>query len=135
MVQYRVRTESLGEVANLLQSVVSTFDAQVAETDSVVRSVVDSSWQGEDATVFDTQWNEFQAGATALRAVLSSLATRLQAAEGGYGATEAGLGSGFADSEGALAVRPAASPTAGLGAPSSSDPSSGAGTEQAGDAS
>jgi WXG100 family type VII secretion target len=91
MVQYRVRTESLGEVANLLQSVVSTFDAHVSETDSVVRSVVDSSWEGEDATLFDTNWQEFQAGAAALRAVLSSLAGRLQAAEGGYGSTETGL--------------------------------------------
>jgi len=113
MVQYRVRTESLGEVANLLQSVVSTFDAHVAETNSVVRSVVDSSWEGEDATLFDTNWQEFQASATALRTVLASLATRLQAAEGGYGTTETGLSGGFSESAGAMAVRPAAA-TAGL---------------------
>jgi len=113
MVQYRVRTESLGEVANLLQSVVSTFDAHVAETNSVVRSVVDSSWEGEDATLFDTNWQEFQASATALRSVLASLATRLQAAEGGYGTTETGLSGGFSESAGAMAVRPAAA-TAGL---------------------
>jgi len=113
MVQYRVRTESLGEVANLLQSVVSTFDAHVAETNSVVRSVVDSSWEGEDATLFDTHWQEFQASATALRSVLASLATRLQAAEGGYGTTETGLSGGFSESAGAMAVRPAAA-TAGL---------------------
>jgi len=113
MVQYRVRTESLGEVANLLQSVVSTFDAHVAETNSVVRSVVDSSWEGEDATLFDTNWQEFQASATALRTVLASLATRLQAAEGGYGTTETGLSGGFSESAGAMTVRPAAA-TAGL---------------------
>lgn len=113
MVQYRVRTESLGEVANLLQSVVSTFDAHVAETGSVVRSVVDSSWEGEDATLFEKNWQEFQAGATALRTVLSSLAGRLQAAEGGYGSTESGLSGGFSESAGAMAVRPAAA-SAGL---------------------
>jgi WXG100 family type VII secretion target len=129
MVQYRVRTESLGEVANLLQSVVSTFDAHVSETDSVVRSVVDSSWEGEDATLFDTNWQEFQASAVALRAVLSSLAGRLQAAEGGYGSTETGLSGGFSESAGAMAVRPAAA-SAGLSAAAPADqPSAPAGED------
>ncbi|WP_186317578.1 WXG100 family type VII secretion target [Curtobacterium sp. 9128] len=102
MVQYRVRPESLGEVAQMLRSVVATFDGHISETDAAVRNVVDTAWKGEDATAFHTTWGEFQAGATLLRGVLESLAVRLVSAETAYHGNETALGGAFADTRSQL---------------------------------
>lgn len=95
MVEFRVRAQSLGEVAAQLQSVVTTFDAQVAEAASVVSSVSGASWQGDDADTFVEAWTEWQAGAVVVRAALTSLATKLVSAQSGYLGTEGGLSGRF----------------------------------------
>lgn len=95
MVEFRVRAQSLGEVAAQLQSVVTTFDAQVAEAASVVSSVSGASWQGDDADTFLEAWTEWQAGAVVVRAALTSLATKLVSAQSGYLGTEGGLSGRF----------------------------------------
>lgn len=103
MVQYRVRPESLGEVAQMLRTVVATFDGHLADTDAAVRAVIDTAWKGEDATAFDTTWTDFQADAVLLRGVLESLAIRLVAAESAYSGNETALGGAFTDTRSQLA--------------------------------
>ena len=90
----------------MLQSVVTTFDAQVSQTNSSVRNVVDSTWEGEDATAFEASWQQFQGDAATLRAVLESLIGRLYQAEGTYGMTETGLSGAFAQNQNKSAARP-----------------------------
>lgn len=90
----------------MLQSVVSTFDAHVSQTNASVRNVVDATWEGEDATAFEASWQQFQGDAAALRAVLESLIGRLYQAEGTYGMTETGLSGAFAQNQNKSAVRP-----------------------------
>ncbi len=107
MVQYRVRPESLGEVAQMLRSVVATFDGHISETDAAVRNVVDTAWKGEDATAFQTTWGEFQASSGVLRGVLESLAVRLMSAETAYQGNETSLGGAFADTRSQLAPQTA----------------------------
>ncbi|WP_144711520.1 WXG100 family type VII secretion target [Curtobacterium pusillum] len=102
MVQYRVRPESLGEVAQMLRTVITTFDGHLSETDAAVRTVVDTAWKGEDATAFETTWTDFQADAVLLRGVLESLAVRLVAAESAYHGNETALGAAFSDTRSQL---------------------------------
>lgn len=104
MVSFRVRAQSLGEVAAQLQGVIGVFDANVEQAASVVDSVVNSSWVGEDADKFAEYWEHWNAAAIIVRTSLTTLAVQLSTAEGSYTATESGLSGGFAgrrQSEGA----------------------------------
>jgi uncharacterized protein YukE len=100
MVQFRVRAESLGEVAGLLQTVIATFDAHVAETDAAVTSVAGKSWKGDDSEMLEQIWTSWQASATGVRQTLEGLAIALRSAEGGYNTTESGLTGAFTQNQG-----------------------------------
>ncbi|PSL38514.1 type VII secretion system (Wss) protein ESAT-6 [Labedella gwakjiensis] len=97
MVQYRVRANSLGEVSTLLDSVVATFDSNLATASATVSSVAGSTWQGADADKFVELWGQYEEGALLVRAALSGLAGQLRMAEAGYISNEAGLSGGFAN--------------------------------------
>lgn len=105
MAQYRVRTETLGQVAQTLQSVVTTFESQVGSTNSHVQSVVDVLWKGEDAATFQKSWTDFQAGSAALAATLRDLAERLRQAGVSYELNETGLSGNFLENEQVVPVR------------------------------
>lgn len=96
MVQYRVRANSLGEVSTLLDTVVATFDSNLAEANATVSSVAGSTWQGADADKFVELWGQWQDGALMVRAALTGLSSQLRMAESGYISTEVGLSGGFA---------------------------------------
>jgi uncharacterized protein YukE len=97
MVQYRVRANSLGEVSTLLDTVVATFDSNLAEASATVRGVAGSTWQGDDADTFVELWGQYEEGALMVRAALTGLASQLRMAESGYISTEVGLSGGFAN--------------------------------------
>ncbi len=97
MVQYRVRANSLGEVSTLLDTVVATFDSNLAEANATVSSVAGATWQGDDADKFVELWGQWQDGALMVRAALTGLAAQLRMAESGYISTEVGLSGGFAN--------------------------------------
>jgi uncharacterized protein YukE len=97
MVQYRVRANSLGEVSTLLDSVVATFDSNLAEASATVANVAGSTWQGADADKFVELWTQYEEGALLVRAALSGLNAQLRMAESGYVTTEVGLSGGFAN--------------------------------------
>lgn len=97
MVQYRVRANSLGEVSTLLDSVVATFDSNLAEASATVASVAGSTWQGADADKFVELWGQYEEGALLVRAALSGLNAQLRMAESSYVTTEVGLSGGFAN--------------------------------------
>lgn len=105
MAQYRVRTETLGQVAQTLQSVVTTFESQVGSTNSHVQSVVDVIWKGEDAATFQKSWTDFQAGSAALAATLRDLAERLRQAGASYELNETGLSGNFLENKQPVPVR------------------------------
>ncbi|MFJ3379120.1 WXG100 family type VII secretion target [Curtobacterium sp. NPDC090217] len=105
MAQYRVRTETLGQVAQTLQSVVTTFESQVGSTNSHVQSVVDVIWKGEDAATFQRSWTDFQAGSAALAATLRDLAERLRQAGASYELNETGLSGNFLENKHVVPVR------------------------------
>jgi WXG100 family type VII secretion target len=105
MAQYRVRTETLGQVAQTLQSVVTTFESQVGSTNSHVQSVVDVLWKGEDAATFQKSWTDFQAGSAALAATLRDLAERLRQAGVSYEFNETGLSGNFLENKQVVPVR------------------------------
>ena len=95
MVSFRVRAESLGEVASHLQTVIAVFDAAAAQANTSVNGVVNASWQGEDADYFAEQWVSWNATALTVRTALTSLASQLVAAEASYTTNESGLTGGF----------------------------------------
>lgn len=95
MVQYRVRAQSLGEVSTLLDTVVATFDSNLAEASATVSNVAGSTWQGEDADKFVELWGEWESGALLVRQALTGLASQLRMAESSYITTEVGLSGGF----------------------------------------
>jgi uncharacterized protein YukE len=97
MVQYRVRANSLGEVSTLLDTVVATFDSNLAEASATVSSVAGGTWQGEDADKFVELWGQWQDGALMVRAALTGLSSQLRMAESGYISTDVGLSGGFAN--------------------------------------
>lgn len=97
MVQYRVRANSLGEVSTLLDTVVATFDSNLAEASATVSSVAGATWQGDDADKFVELWGEWETGALMVRQALTGLASQLRMAESGYITTEVGLSGGFAN--------------------------------------
>lgn len=96
MVTFRVRAQSLGEVAAQLQGVIAVFDGNVEQAASVVDSVVGASWQGEDAEKFAEYWEQWNAAAIVVRTSLTTLAMQLTTAEASYTTTESGLSGGFA---------------------------------------
>ena len=106
--EFRVQTNSLGDVARLLQSAIALFDTRLADTGGVVASVAGGSWQGEDAELFTTNYQKWESNALALRLTLENLSHALLAAERNYEATESGLDSGF-DSVTAAMSSPGAS--------------------------
>jgi len=93
--EFRVQTNSLGDVARLLQSAITVFDARLADTSGVVSSVAGASWQGEDAEMFTLNYSQWETGALQLRMILENLSTTLIAAERTYESMESGLDSGF----------------------------------------
>ncbi|TBN55551.1 hypothetical protein EYE40_15240 [Glaciihabitans arcticus] len=93
--EFRVSTNTLGDVARLLQSAVALFDTRLADTNGVVASIAGGSWQGEDADLFTENYRAWEGNAMALRLVLDNLSHTLLAAERTYEATESGLDSGF----------------------------------------
>lgn len=95
MVQFKVRVESLSDVASLLDGACTMFDGNVSSVDETVSRVVSSGWNGDDSDAFQASWAEWRGQAAALRATLSGLAAQLVAAGGQYSSTDSGLGSGF----------------------------------------
>ncbi|WP_345751895.1 WXG100 family type VII secretion target [Microbacterium rhizophilus] len=95
MVQFRVRAESLTEVAAHLGSVIATFDGNLAAVESQVNGVL-PTWKGDDQESFAEHWKAFTAMADAVRMSLTALQGGLMAASAGYDTTEAGVSRGFA---------------------------------------
>jgi WXG100 family type VII secretion target len=91
MVQFRVRAESLEEVARLMQAVITTFDAHVGAVDAKVNSVVDASWRGADADTFRQGWQQFDAASAEVRTALTGLSLALQNAAMAYNTTEGAI--------------------------------------------
>lgn len=90
MVQFRVRAESLAEVAGLLGSVIATFDGHVSGSDAQVQNAL-QNWKGADADSFQQNWTRFVALSEQVRLALTGLQGGLVAAGAGYDTTEAGL--------------------------------------------
>ncbi|MGW9112070.1 WXG100 family type VII secretion target [Microbacterium sp. NPDC055683] len=90
MVQFRVRAESLAEVAGLLGSVIATFDGHVSGADAQVQNAL-QNWKGADADSFQQNWTRFVALSEQVRLALTGLQGGLVAAGAGYDTTEAGL--------------------------------------------
>lgn len=95
MANFEVTTQSLGDIARLLQSAIATFDERVANSDGVVHSVVNGTWQGQDADLFATSWSQWHSQAMAVRQSLDSIAMTLLAAQAGYEGVENALDGGF----------------------------------------
>ncbi|WP_206448258.1 WXG100 family type VII secretion target [Agrococcus sp. KRD186] len=95
MVYFKVRADSLSEVAALIGGVIATFDSNLSSVNSTVNSVANATWQGEDATKFSENWTSFVAMAGQVRTSLAALQTGLIAADGSYTQTETGIRSGF----------------------------------------
>lgn len=91
MVQFRVRAESLTEVAGHLGSVIATFDGNLAAVESQVNGVL-PNWEGDDQESFAENWKAFVAMSDAVRMSLVALQNGLISASGGYDATEMGVG-------------------------------------------
>lgn len=91
MVQFSVRTDSLGYTAASLSSALAQFDAQISAVSATVNGVVGGSWSGEAAEQFAQAWHEWLASAEITRASLTAIAAKLHAAEGGYETTESTL--------------------------------------------
>ena len=90
MVQFRVRAESLMEVAGNLGSVIAAFDGNIAAVDSQISGVL-PNWKGMDQELFQENWKAFVAMSDAVRLSLSGLQNGLMSASAGYDSTEAGV--------------------------------------------
>lgn len=113
MVYFKVRADSLSEVAALIGNVIVTFDSNLASADSVVSRMAGTSWVGEDAEKFGENWDSFLTMASQVRLALTALQQGLVAADGTYTRTETSLGGSFRQgSQGLVTVRNA---SAGLG--------------------
>ena len=114
MVYFKVRADSLSEVAALIGNVVATFDSNLASADQAVTRVAGTTWVGEDAEKFGENWDTFMTLAGQVRLALTGLQTGLIAADGSYTRTETGIGGSFRGGrQGLVAMRNAAG---GLGA-------------------
>ncbi|MCD5346225.1 WXG100 family type VII secretion target [Agromyces sp. H3Y2-19a] len=106
MVYFKVRADSLSEVAALIGSVVTTFDANLASVDRVVTRMAGTTWVGEDAEKFAENWGTFLTLAGQVRLSLTGLQHGLMAADGSYTQTESGVGGSFRQGrQGLVAVR------------------------------
>lgn len=106
MVDFDVSTNSLGDVARLLQSAIATFDSQLENAQGTVNRIVNQSWQGTDADLFDSSFQDWHNSALGVRSVLETLALTLVAAENGYESTETALDNSFDQTAAALAPKP-----------------------------
>ena len=95
MANFDVTTQSLGEIARLLQTAIATFDARVTNSDGVVHNIVNATWEGQDADLFATSWSQWHTQAMAVRESLESIALTLIAAQAGYEGVENALDGGF----------------------------------------
>lgn len=95
MVYFKVRADSLSEVAALIGNVIVAFDANVAAVDSTVARTVDATWVGEDADKFGENWATFVALSGQVRLALTGLQQGLISADGSYTRTESGVGGSF----------------------------------------
>ncbi len=95
MVYFKVRADSLSEVATLIGNVVATFDSNLASADQVVTRMAGTTWIGEDAEKFGENWDTFMALAGQVRLALTGLQAGLISADGSYTRTEAGVGGSF----------------------------------------
>ena len=108
MVFFKVRAESLSEVAALIGNVIVTFDANLASADSVVSRMAGTTWVGDDAEKFSEDWASFVTLASQVRLALTGLQQGLIAADGSYTRTETGIGTGFRQrQQGLVSVRSA----------------------------
>ncbi|WP_350349138.1 WXG100 family type VII secretion target [Agromyces sp. G08B096] len=113
MVYFKVRADSLSEVAALIGNVIVTFDSNLASADGVVGRVAGTTWVGEDAEKFGENWASFMTMASQVRLALTALQQGLIAADGTYTRTETSLRGSFRQgSQGLVTVR---SSSAGLG--------------------
>jgi len=113
MVYFKVRADSLSEVAALIGNVVATFDSNLASADGVVTRMAGTSWVGEDAEKFGENWDTFMTLAGQVRLALTGLQHGLIAADNSYTRTESGVGGSFrGQRQGLVAVKNA---TGGLG--------------------
>lgn len=109
MVYFKVRSDSLSEVAALIGNVVATFDSNLASADGVVSRMVDSTWVGEDAEKFGENWSGFMVLAGQVRLALTGLQQGLIAADGSYTQNESGVQRGFTGrSQSVIAMKNAA---------------------------
>jgi uncharacterized protein YukE len=105
MVQFRVRAESLTEVAGHLGSVIATFDGNLAAVESQVNGVL-PNWKGDDQESFQENWKAFVAMSDAVRMSLVALQNGLISASSGYDTTEMGVRRSLAQGRhGVVAVR------------------------------
>lgn len=108
MVFFKVRADSLSEVAALIGNVIVTFDANLAAADGVVSRMAGTTWVGEDAEKFSENWATFVTLASQVRLALTGLQQGLIAADGSYTRTESGIGTGFRQrQQGLVSVRSA----------------------------
>jgi len=91
MVQFSVDTSAVGYTAASMSAALAQFDAQVAAVTGAVNGVVGSSWSGEAADAFAEAWATWLQCAEMTRLGLSGIVADLQAAQGGYETTEAGV--------------------------------------------
>jgi len=109
MVYFKVRSDSLSEVAALIGNVVMTFDSNLASADQVVARMAGTTWVGEDAEKFGENWDTFMTFAGQVRLALTALQQGLIAADGTYTQTESGVGGSFRGrQQGLVAMRNAA---------------------------
>ncbi|RXZ69934.1 WXG100 family type VII secretion target [Agromyces albus] len=95
MVYFKVRSDSLSEVAALIGNVVVTFDSNLASADQVVARMAGTTWVGEDAEKFGENWDTFMTFAGQVRLALTALQQGLISADGSYTQTESGVGGSF----------------------------------------
>ena len=91
MVQFQVKTDSLGYTAASITAALAQFDAQVASVTATVNGVVGASWNGDASDEFAAAWQQWLASAQITRAALTAIAVSLNAGEGTYETTEAAI--------------------------------------------
>ncbi|WP_127794263.1 WXG100 family type VII secretion target [Agromyces sp. LHK192] len=95
MVYFKVRADSLSDVAGRIGTVIATFDANLAGVSSTVTSMAQTTWRGLDADKFAEEWANFETQAALVRQALSTLQMKLIAADGSYTRTETGVRTSF----------------------------------------
>jgi len=88
VVQFRVQAPSLSAAAASIGAVIAVFDSNLSGVAQRMSSVVGNTWQGRDADDTLKAWQSFESTAANVRLVLTSLQTRLIAADSTYTQTE-----------------------------------------------